>query len=156
MKTGGQRRVVHGEPKVLVNLAVTDPGQKRLQQTAALIREGIDWALLLRSGFRHKTLPILYHNLKAHFFKDVPPPVMRQLGVNHEMNRVQNERLAHALTSIVKVFETHGAPVIPHKGPVLAKELYGHLALRSAGDLDLLVNRGDVSRAVRLLEEQGY
>jgi len=42
------------------------------------------------------------------------------------------------------------------KGPVLAVQAYGDPAMRSYGDLDMLVRQGDIRRATELMSAAGY
>jgi hypothetical protein len=56
----------------------------------------------------------------------------------------------------VQLFERASIPVIPLKGPVLAMQAYGMLALRHVGDLDLLINPASVEDANRILADAGY
>ena len=53
---------------------------------------------------------------------------------------------------LYKLFQKNGIPVIPLKGSILALQVYGNLALRHAGDIDLLVDPGQVDAADRLLQ----
>jgi hypothetical protein len=46
--------------------------------------------------------------------------------------------------------------MVPYKGPALAALLYGNVALRQAGDLDIVVRRSEVDRARALLQARGY
>jgi hypothetical protein len=45
---------------------------------------------------------------------------------------------------------------MPYKGPVLAVAVYGNLALRQFGDLDILIRPQDAGQAQKLLCTQGY
>jgi hypothetical protein len=56
----------------------------------------------------------------------------------------------------VQLLERAGIPVMPLKGPVLAVQAYGTLALRHVGDLDLLINPASVEEADRILVDAGY
>lgn len=53
-------------------------------------------------------------------------------------------------------FDRRGIPMIPLKGPALGEALYGDPGVRPFTDLDLLVHRADVERAVALLSTLGY
>jgi hypothetical protein len=64
--------------------------------------------------------------------------------------------LTRDLINIVRAFQSSGIDVLPHKGPLLAIAAYQDLALRDFEDLDLLIRPQDLSRAIALLEEQGY
>jgi len=68
----------------------------------------------------------------------------------------RNLLLAVALVQIVKSFVTEGITAVAFKGPVLALDLYGDVALRPCLDLDLLVPPADVERSERLLTSAGY
>jgi len=52
--------------------------------------------------------------------------------------------------------ETQGIPAVSLKGPVLATTIYGNLALRHFGDLDILVHKRDIPSAEDLFISQGY
>ncbi len=60
------------------------------------------------------------------------------------------------LRRLVAAFGGAAIPVIPLKGPALGEALYGDPSLRPFTDLDLLVRRADVERAVSFLVSAGY
>ena len=60
------------------------------------------------------------------------------------------------LRSLLAAFDRASVPVMPLKGPALGEALYRDPGLRPFTDLDLLVRRADVPRAVRLLSTLGY
>jgi len=64
--------------------------------------------------------------------------------------------LTKELLFLLGLFDQHGIQVIPYKGPVLSTSVYHDLALRSFGDLDILVHEHDVLRAMDLLVSCGY
>src|SRR5262249_1183254 len=57
---------------------------------------------------------------------------------------------------IFRLFEAHGIPAIPFKGPTLAVIAYGDLALRQFADLDILIRKKDLPRAKEVLFAHGY
>ena len=61
-----------------------------------------------------------------------------------------------ALAALLDAFDGAAIPVIPLKGPHLAEALWEDPGLRPFTDLDLLVRRADVPRAVELLGTLGY
>jgi hypothetical protein len=65
-------------------------------------------------------------------------------------------RLSGELLSLTRSLAAEAIVAVPYKGPTLGEHLYGNLALRQSGDLDLLVRRKDVSRARAILLERGY
>ncbi|HUR41124.1 MAG TPA: nucleotidyltransferase family protein [Verrucomicrobiae bacterium] len=74
--------------------------------------------------------------------------------------RSQHSATALQLTAetarLGKVFDTANIEVIALKGPLLAKQYYGDLALRHVGDIDLLVARDSIDAADVLLQKSGY
>jgi hypothetical protein len=122
-----------------------------------LVSEGLDWErLLFLATHRHKLVPLLYWHVNAHASGEVPEAFLAELRSAFKRNTAAVLRLTGELIQVLKVFEANGILAVPYKGPVLALELYGNLALRRAGDLDILVSRRDVERARELLLERGY
>jgi hypothetical protein len=68
----------------------------------------------------------------------------------------RNLWLSSELLAVLELFERSGVPAVPLKGPVLAVQAYGSVALREFRDLDILVHRRDIDRARELLLARGY
>lgn len=60
------------------------------------------------------------------------------------------------LVAIIQAAQREGILLVPFKGPLLALQAYGSLALREFDDLDLLTAREHLPAAGRLLEGLGY
>jgi hypothetical protein len=86
----------------------------------------------------------------------VPQAILEQLQRHAYANAIQNFFLTRELLKLLSLFEAHGIPAMPYKGPVLATTVYGNLALRQFCDLDILVHKQDVLRVKALLMAQGY
>jgi hypothetical protein len=86
----------------------------------------------------------------------VPPSVWAELQYHFHANAQRNLLLGGTLLRLLGLLARHDIPAIPYKGPVLAMAVYGNLALRQFGDLDILVRQQDVERAKDLLLAQGY
>ena len=67
-----------------------------------------------------------------------------------------NERLAQELREVSRTFESAGCPFILLKGLHLAIAYHGGADRRGMSDLDLLVRKDDLARAVSLLVGRGY
>jgi hypothetical protein len=65
-------------------------------------------------------------------------------------------RLSAELFRLLDRFALEGIGVLVIKGPVLAVQAYGDPAMRSYGDLDLLVRQRDIRRATQLMISAGY
>jgi hypothetical protein len=116
----------------------------------------LDWERLLAAAERHRLVPLLYRQLHAVGAPGVPSPVLDALRERILSSSAEVLQLTRELLRVLALFAEHGIMAVPYKGPALAAQLYGSLALRHAGDLDLLVRPRDVARAGTLLRSLGY
>jgi hypothetical protein len=121
-----------------------------------LAQDGLQWDTILDLSETHKLTQLVYHNLKTNCPEIVPPQVMQQLQGLYSTHVQYILFLTGELVSLVKEFSARGIKVLPYKGPVLASQIYGNLALRPFIDLDILVRTADLTSAKSLLLEKGY
>jgi hypothetical protein len=81
---------------------------------------------------------------------------LRRLRNHFHDNNVRNVFLTAQMYKILKALEARSISAVPFKGPALAAAVYGNLALRQFGDLDILVHKRDVARAREMLVSLGY
>lgn len=144
------------EIELLLCCARTQPSSEISQQIQNLVQQSIDWDFLLQTAARHKVLPLLYQNLKTLCPETVPKSVLSELRNFFHTNAARNLFRTQELLKILKLFQDNDISAIPFKGPVLAASVYGNLALRQFGDLDILVNPKDTIKARELLITQDY
>ncbi len=121
-----------------------------------LAEEEIDWTLAVRLAIAHGLTPLLAWNLARSCSDTLPVELADALRGCLDQNRARNIELAHEALRIVDLLHTHDIPVIPIKGPTLAKTLFGDLALRPSGDLDFLVPQRHIAASLDLLRGSGY
>ena len=68
----------------------------------------------------------------------------------------RNLRLTQELLAVHAQLEAAGVSAVPFKGPMLAVQLYGNLAMRQSHDLDFLIDRADLRRAAEVLVSREY
>ena len=144
------------EINLLLCCARIRPSQEIVGRIHALIQEGPDWNSLIQTAIQHKVLPLLYRTLKKTWAGEVPAHVMERLQNHFITNANFNFNFTGELLRIIALFENHGILAVPFKGPVLSESVYGDLALRSFGDLDILVHRHNAIKSINLLMSQGY
>lgn len=149
---GGRARA--WELLVLCARPALTPEQER--RVGGIIREGVPWEQLLALGRRHRTVPFLLRHLGTLAEPGVPSEILDALRTDVALNAAHSRSLVGTLREILLEFDARGIEAFPYKGPVLAQLLYGDPAFRQMTDLDLLVRRGDVSRAVEVLGALGY
>ena len=129
---------------------------ERASQIRSLLQGSIDWDYVLRITEHNRMTPLLYTSLNAACPELVPETVLDPLRKEFHENSLRNLLLTRELLEILKLLDSHGIPALPYKGPTLATSFYGNLALRSFGDLDILVHKHDVSRLKQLMTTRGY
>jgi hypothetical protein len=144
------------EIKLLLCCGTTHISETRAEQIRSLIQTDLDWPLLLETAGRHGLIPLLYRHLGKPGTDAVPPSVVERLRNHFYLNARHNALLTEELNRLVSVFDEQGVAVIPFKGPALAEELYGDIGCREIYDLDVLVKREDVLRAMDLMASLGY
>jgi hypothetical protein len=121
-----------------------------------LLKNEIDWSYLKRRGRWHGTMPLLYLNVNRACDGAVSKDLCQRLKEHYLATSRQNLILTGELLRLLRLFDAHGIPSIPYKGPALAVMAYRDLTLRSFDDLDILVHKADVMKAKEVLISQGY
>jgi hypothetical protein len=133
----------------------TDSSQAELERPLSLLREPPRWKALFDLADRHGTQPLLYKALSK--VKDaVPPEQMRTLEQRYQINLHKALFLSRELIRILDHLSGMGIEVMPYKGLPLAEAIYGDIALRQSGDIDMLVRPADLWRIKQALGELGY
>ena len=122
----------------------------------ARVTEGLNWNRLLALAQRHGLAPLVYAHLSQVCGASVPDEPLAFLRDYSQRNSAFVVLLTGELVRLLKILEANGITAIPYKGPAIALKLYGSVARRQFGDLDILVRRRDVWEAGRLIEAEGY
>ena len=124
------------------------------ERIAELARPENDWHHLFLLARRHALLPLLHRSLEG--VVGVPEDFRAKLREEFRRNVTRNTLLAGEMARLARVFEAEGVPLLAYKGPALARQAFGDIALRRFVDLDVIVRRRDVKRAGELLQTLGY
>jgi hypothetical protein len=119
----------------------------------------VNAARLLEKLKRHRLYPIFYKKWKE--WEDRPKEgvwLQFELSLKKlvERNQIRMMQKASELIKIVNAFEKDGIRVISLKGPVLAQQLYGNIALKASIDLDILIDEKDFDKAWNCLYTLEY
>ena len=147
---------VRPEVSLLLACARTCLDAQRANWIKSRLLQDIEWPYLLRIAHAHGVTPLVYRTLNSTCPDAVPTPILKELRDYFYANAGRNLLLARELLNIVDLLNAHGIPSIPYKGPALAASVYGNLALREFGDLDILVQVRDYETAQHLLISQGF
>ncbi len=144
------------EHELLLCIARKTLDDRLSRRLRTLAGTNLDWDHLVKTAANHRLLPLLYTQLKAHCPENVPQPVLEELKTDFLDNSRCSLYLVRELLSTLSRFQSHGLKALTFKGPVLGAMVYGDLGLRSAGDLDILIERRDFVRAKDILQSAGY
>jgi hypothetical protein len=148
--------VAKPEVKLLLCCGTTHVSEAETDEIKSLIQGTLDWGYLLECARRNGLMPLLYRHLAKAGRDDVPPSILERLRNHFYLNARRNSFLGEELKRLVHVFDEQGVSVIPFKGPTLAEELYGDIGCREISDLDVLIKREDVLRALEFMTSLGY
>lgn len=130
-------------------------GEERKERICGLLRGPIQWKALFDLADRHSVVPLLSQALT-----DVPELISLEqthlLKRSFQANLHKSLLLARELIRILDHLSIKGIDVMPYKGPTLAEAVYGDIAMRQAGDIDLLIHAADVPHIREAVRELGY
>lgn len=131
------------------------PREQKLDGMRTLVRGDIRWNLLFDLAERHGTLPLL-HQAFLDIEELVPAEPMRSLKQSYQTNLHKSLLLSRELIRIVERLSALAVDVMPYKGVAVAEVVYGDIALRQSGDIDLLIRPQDLPRIRDAVRELGY
>jgi Uncharacterised nucleotidyltransferase len=137
-----------------LSCAQTDSDEKT-EGIRYVLQQPIQWDMLLPLAERHGVQCLLHQSL-SRVSAAVAESAMRSLQAIYQVNLHKSLFLARELIRIVDHLRSAGAEVLPYKGPALAETYYGDIALRPAGDIDLLIQEADLSRIREAVKQLGY
>jgi Uncharacterised nucleotidyltransferase len=144
------------EAELLLCLARLCPDEEAHERARALLQQNIDWNYLLQLSLRHKVMPLLYRQFNTDLAEAAPVRFIERLHDYFYLNATRNHLLTEELCEILRLFKSRGISAVTYKGPSLALDIYGDIALRQFSDLDIMVRMDDVAKASALLREREY
>ena len=138
----------------MLAVASTRPTSTKQASLPPLL-QAIQWEKLFSLAERHGVLPLLCQGLRGveHL---VPAPHMQTLEGAYRTNLHKALLLSRELIRITEHLTKLGIEAMPYKGLALAEALYGDIALRQAGDIDLLIQPRDLQRVKDAVAQLGY
>jgi Uncharacterised nucleotidyltransferase len=131
------------------------PRQEKTDRIRLQSRQPIQWKLLIDLAERHGVQPLLYQAL-VDVEDTVPRDTMPAIEQRYQGNLHKALFLSRELIRIVDRFSALGIEVMPYKGLALAEQIYRDIALRQAGDIDMLIHPQDLPRIRAAVGELGY
>ena len=120
-----------------------------------LLSSAIEWKTVLDLAERHGVLPLLAQAFSK-ASENVPAHALKTFRQNYQTNLHKSLFLSRELIRILEKLSSSRIEVMPYKGLALAETVYGDIALRQSGDIDLLIRPQDFARVRDCVRELGY
>jgi hypothetical protein len=151
----GTSATLDAEWSILLAACSEIPRPEKTDHIRLLLRQPVRWKFLLDLAERHGAQPLLYQALVA-VEGAIPADQIPGIEQRYQINLHKALLLARELIRIVHHLSELGIDVMPYKGLAVAEVIYGDIALRQAGDIDVLIRPQDFARARDAACELGY
>jgi Uncharacterised nucleotidyltransferase len=156
MMTPANENIPSPEKRLLVCCARTQLTPEVASTIREILAGPLDWDFLLWEAEENSITPLLDRHLSAVAPGATPAAAQEQLKKTCRANTVRCLYLTAELINILQLFQSQTIPAIPYKGPVLAAQAYGDVALREFEDLDIILRQSDVPKAHEIIVSLGY
>ena len=144
------------EQALLLSCAAPHPTQEQKESIRQQLYTPLNWSEIISQANNHGVSQLLFHTLQQIEGAALPEAVQTELHGRFEQAIRRNLLLTGELLRIVNILNERGITAVPFKGPVLAEKLYGNLALRVFGDLDILIEPETADEVKSLMIADGY
>ncbi len=120
-----------------------------------ILAETVDWESLFRMAVQQGIFSLLYHRLMIMGESLVPVEVKARWNKVLQANLQHNLRRSWKMAQFVDLLAENEIECLVLKGPAIALQVYGELALRAFSDIDILIRQKDFSAVYDLLIQSG-
>ena len=131
------------------------PAEEKTARIRRLLDSQVHWNALLSLAEHHGVAPLFAQSLLS-FADRIPAEALITLKQGYQANLHKALRLSSEFVRIADRLSQAGIEFIPYKGLALAETVYGDIALRQSGDIDLLIHATDLKRVREAVKELGY
>ena len=115
------------------------------------------WEEIIALALSHGVAPLLHRSLQASGgLAAISEPMRTRLNDERRATAFANLRRCAVFRDIALAFAQRDIPLIALKGLHLAELVYRDISLRPMDDVDILVPRAEVGKAVATLQRMGY
>jgi hypothetical protein len=150
------RESVSSEKRLLVACARTVVEPAVAQEIRELCAGPLDWEFVVNTSAVNSILPLVARNIAAVAADLVPANHLERLTKGARANALRCLSLTAELIKVMELLRAGGVQAMPYKGPVLAVDAYGDVALREFEDLDIIVRQRDMAAVDGVMKGLGY
>ena len=145
------------EEKLISLLSRVELKDNALDQISSLFKENLDWHYLLKKSGEEGVSCLIYQHLRNSPFQDyLPPDILESFKNIYYTNARRNAFIYEETKKVLGVLAAEKIKTITLKGFFLAENIYQNIALRPMSDIDILIKKEDVTRAMQILNSLGY
>jgi hypothetical protein len=115
--------------------------------------KNLDWDYIFRQATTHKVVPLLYTNIKN---LPIPNNILKKFEQIYTYTAFHNMLYTEEMQRILHTLNNENISSVILKGPMLAQNIYGNIALRPFSDIDILIKKEHLSKAISILKSTGY
>jgi hypothetical protein len=146
----------NNRPELQIILAAILPTSIYNSHILSLVKQNIDWEVLVNLSLSNSVLPLVYERLRHIAATEIPPPILERMRDLYWASISDNLRLTNQVLRLVRQLEERGIPSILFKGPAWAIKIYNDLALRQFEDIDILIKPGDFRTVFDFMTALGF
>lgn len=144
------------EKELILICSQTRLNPQQIERVNDILRQSPDWTFISNVISRNGLLPLVCWNLLKKFADALHAKTRLEVSQAFQEHTQRNLFLTQKLIETVRILEEAGIPALPFKGPTLAMQTYGNLALRQYADLDILVQPKHFDEAVKVLSKKEF
>jgi hypothetical protein len=115
----------------------------------------IEWEELFLLTKKHRISSLVNKNLTNSSLQ-VPENFKKQIALEIKKSTLRMLSFTAEISNICSEFKKQSIPIIPLKGPIAAKQIYGDFTAKNSRDIDFLIPEENLEEAIKWLESQGY
>jgi len=116
-----------------------------------------EWLQIFNQAKGYGVTSLLYWQLNRFaLINSIPEHIFQSIHQDYLKVASHNLLFFHELGKILEAFSHSGIPAIVLKGAYLSQQVYENIAVRTMGDLDLLVKIHDMEKTTHILQDLGF
>ena len=147
---------VSSEKQLLIACARTAAAPPVVDEIRRLCASPLDWEFVVSEAAVNSILPLVARQIAAVAADLAPPSQLDRLTKAARANALRCLTLTAELLEIINLLRALSIQAMPYKGPIIAAQAYGDVAVREFEDLDLIVRQRDMGRVDDLVKRLGY
>ncbi|MGG3564188.1 nucleotidyltransferase family protein [Neobacillus rhizosphaerae] len=136
----------------LINMELTEENISKNKE----LFSSVNWETFLELVKHHRVYPLLYIKVKQINNGWIPDFIFNFLQEEYKKNTIRMLHICGEIENLAGILSKEKIRTLYLKGPLLAHDLYGDISQRTSCDIDILIEKDNLSRMDRILQENGY